>query len=369
MTDPERTEGPKPARAVSLGFLQWLPPVAVFAVVSVLASRALLPGLRGSVVGISSLIDAADSTLGILTQMTAILLLATALILTTQVVRSRAPLALKLLNVFFVGLGFFGTFAAMIISRAPTFVMASTCFAQSGLAIVMGLYAFRREEVGFIAFAPVLVGTASLIRMIGAVVSDTAAEVGADLESIVGAFHFATVLATVSFALALAAVIVVWAWLIQRSRKAGAGIVGALVVACVAGALLAAAPADDLDTIVVVVVRRGVNALLTRPAPLVPAAGPMLLVIGAPLTALAVLICRRAPAELAAAVALTVLAGDAADIPILGLTLACGAVGLGAYAVDPRGVALLLARAETARSGDAAPVKAPEEASLPRSAT
>jgi hypothetical protein len=356
----------KPSDATH-GSSSWLWPIAIFAVVASLSSRALLPGLRGSVVGISALIDAADSALGIVAQLTAILLLSTLVWLTVQVVRARAPLFLKLLTVFFAGLAFFGTFGAMVTSRSPDFVMAVACFATCALAILMGLYAFRVPDVGFVAAAPILIGVASLVRAIGALVSDTAAELRANMDAIVGAFHFATVLATISFGLVVLALGVVVGWLLVRASQAGRVVVAVLVVLAVLGAVLAAAPADDRDWILVVVIRRGVHALLTRPAPLLPPGMPMALVLGAPLVAIATLSVRAAQPALRAAVALAVLAADAADIPILGLALGCGAVGLGAFATDPRGVARLLARADAARGEGADPrPEADAEPSLPR---
>ena len=363
----EKAGSTEPARAEErASYSGWLWPVASFVLFAAIASRALLPGLRGSIVGISGLIDVADSGLGVVAQLTAILLLSMTVVLTVQIVRARAPLFLKLLTIFFVGLSFFGTFGAMVTSRSPELVMGVTCLASSSLAIGMGLHAFRVPEVGFVAAAPILVGVASLVRVIGALVADAAAELRVSLDAIVGAFHFATVLATISFGLAALALGVTTVWLSRRSGWGGRAVVGLFLVLAIVGAWLAATPSDDLDSPVVVVVRRAVHALLTRPAPLLPPVLPMALVLAAPLVSFAALSVRSGPPVLHAAVALSVLAGDAADIPILGLALGCGAVGLGAFAVDPRGVARMLARADAARPVDGATAETAAEPSLPR---
>jgi len=338
--------------------------------VSALGSRALLPGLRGSVVGISELIDLADMALGLVAQLTAILLLGAVVWLVVHILRSRASLYLKLVTVFFVGLTLLGAIFSMLVSRPPIVVTAIMCFACSAVAVLHGLHAFREREVWLVGLTPVLAGVASSVRAVGAIVSDRAAELRVDVESVVGAFRFATVLATGSFVLAAGALVLVWVWLIRRSPRVGGVVVGVVVAAVVSIALAAASSPDDLEPTVLVVLRRAVGALLTRPAPLLPPFLPMALVVAAPLTAIAVMAARRAPARLAAAVALASLAGDAAEIPILGLALVCGALGIGVYALDPRGVfrALAEARSESPKDDPRQPA-APPEPSLPRSAT
>jgi hypothetical protein len=255
--------------------------------------------------------------------------------------------------------------------------MALLLIASSVIAIIAGISAFRRAEVGFVALAPVLVGAASLIRGAGAVVSDRVAEIGADTESIISAYRFATILATVSLVLAVGAMGVACAWMIKRSLRAGGIVVGLILFASVIGAKLAVAAPDDLEPISFVVLRRAVQHLLTRPPPLVPEALVMGITIATPLVSLAALLQRHAPSRLAAAVGLSVLAGSSADIPILGLGLACGALFLGVYAADPHGVSAAVAEEDEKRrlrplapaseAEEAAPTAPPadSEASLP----
>jgi hypothetical protein len=373
-----RSEGSSsPQTAVGIGALGWLRPLAIVLIVSALGSRAILPGLRGSVVGISELIDLADTSLGLVAQLTAILLLTVAVWLVVQILQSRASLYLKLMTVFVVGLVMLGSIFSMLVSRPPIAVTAIMCFACSAVAVVQGLHAFREREVGLVALAPMLAGIASVVRAIGAIVSDRAAELRVDVESMVGAFRFATVLATVSFFLALASLALIWVWTVRRSPRIGGAVVGGVVVVVTAAALAAASSPDDLEPTIVVVLRRAIGSLLTRPAPLLPPVLPMAMAVAAPVTAIAVLAARRAAAPLVASVALASLAGDAADIPILGLALVCGSLGLGAYALDPRGVFHLLAKARSEPSSgeptaaDEGPRQpaAPSDPSLPHNAT
>lgn len=354
---------------------KWPVILGVWVVAAALVSRAIVPGVRGAVVGISGAIDAADSALAIVAQLTAMFLSATSLIFTIRIVRSRAPIYLRIGVIMLDGLIFFGTAGSMVTTRAPGAVTAAACFACAVTAIALGLYAFRRAEIGLVSLVPVVCGVASIVRAVGALMSDRAADIGADLESIVGAFRLATILSTVSFVLAAGSIGLACAWMIRRSRRAGGVVVGVIAVLSIIGAKLATSAPDDLEPIFVVVVRRAVQHLLTRPAPLVPEALVMALVIAAPLTSLAALTRRGVPPRLAAGVGLAVLVLDTADIHILGLALACGALSLAAYAVDPHGVSAAVAQADERRAAGEAPeatdgtASADPEASLPRRAS
>jgi hypothetical protein len=326
--------------------------LAIAVVLSALLSRALLPGVRGAVVGISGAIDAADIGLGVLAQLTAIVLLGASLLLTIRVVRARAPVMLKIGAILLDGITFFAVVGSMVTTRTPLLVTTVACLACSLTAIVMGISAVRRREVGFVALAPVLAGVASLVRGIGAVITDQASAAAADLESVVGAYRFATILATVSFVLATIALGLVAAWVVLRSRRVGPWLVAGWVLVVAVIVRLAVSPPDDLEPVVVVVLRRGVQHLLTRPAPFLPEALPMALVVAAPLLALVVALQPRAHPALAGGLALSVLAADAADIPILGLALACGALSVAGFALDPYGVRESVVRADGQRDAE-----------------
>ncbi len=336
---PSRGRGPMSP----LSTVRVLAPIVIGAT---LFSRALLPGVRGAVVGISDAIDSADSALGVAAQFSAVALLSVMVGLTVQLVRARVPLLLRLASVFLVGLSFFGALGSMVIPRAPTLVIAATTTTCCLLAIILGLSALRRVEVGFVALTAVLAGVASLTRGIGAVVAELAAEAAVDQASITGAYAFARILATASLALALGSVAVAATFLARRAR-AGARVMFVVIAALVVLLVWRTTQApDDLDAVVVVVARRAVQALSTRPPPLLPEIVPGLLALLGPVVAVAALASTRVPGALRAAIALSVLAGDAADIPVLGLALAAGALAMAVYADDPRGVFAALRRAE-----------------------
>jgi hypothetical protein len=357
---------------------RWPVILGVWVVLLSLSSRGILPGVRGAVVGISAAIDEADAMLGVAAFLTAYYLLGTSALSTYRIVKSRMAIATRVTLILLCAKLCFSTVGPLVSTRTPTTLMVLLLIASSAIAILLGISAFRRAEVGFVALAPVLVGAASLVRGVGAVVSDRALEVGADTESIISAYRFATILATVSLVLAVGAIGVACAWMIRRSMRAGGIVVGLILVASVIGARLAVSAPDDLEPISFVVLRRAVQHLLTRPAPLVPEALVMGITLATPLVSLAVLLQRHAPSRLAAAVGLAVLAGNSADIPILGLGLACGALFLGAYAADPHGVSAAVTEADEKRkleplpaapapdAGVSSPRQADSEASLPR---
>jgi hypothetical protein len=358
--------------------VKWPVILGVWVVCVSLASRGILPGVRGAVVGISSAIDDADSILGVAAFFTAYYLLGTSATSTYGLVKSRMAIATRVTSILLCATLCFSTVGPLVSLRTPTTLMVLLLMASSAIAVLMGISAFRRPEIGFVGLAPVLVGAASLIRGAGAVVSDRVAEIGADTESIVSAYRSATVLATVSLVLAVGAMGIACAWMIKRSMRSGAVVVGLILLASAIGAKLAVAAPDDLEPIGFVVLRRTVQHLLTRPPPLVPEALVMGITIATPLVSLAALLQRHAPSRLAAAVGLAVLAGSSADIPILGLGLACGGLFLGLYAADPHGVSAAVAAADHTREleplaassgpndGVSSAPRADSEASLPR---
>ncbi|NUO53561.1 MAG: hypothetical protein HOV80_32315, partial [Polyangiaceae bacterium] len=295
---------------------------------------------------------------------TAYYLLGTAALSTYRIVKSRMAIATRVTLILLCAKLCFSTVGPLVSIRTPTTLMVLLLVASSGIAILLGISAFRRAEIGFVALAPVLVGAASLIRGAGAVVSDRVTEIGADTESIISAYRFATILATVSLVLAVGAMGIACAWMIKRSMRAGGIVVGLILVASVIGAKLAALAPDDLEPISFVVLRRAVQHLLTRPAPLLPEALVMGITIATPLVSLAALLQRHAPSRLAAAVGLTVLAGSSADIPILGLGLACGALFLGVYAADPHGVSAAVSEADEKRKLEPLPASPASDAGV-----
>lgn len=360
-----RSIGSLVGAVIAAAMSRWPVILGVWVVLVSLSSRAVLPGVRGAVVGISSAIDEADAMLGVAAFLTAYYLLGTSALSTFRIVKSRMAVATRITLILLCAKLCFSTVGPLVSMRTPTTLMVLLLVASSAIAIVLGVSAFRRAEIGFVALAPVLVGAASLIRGAGALVSDRVAEIGADTESIISAYRFATVLATVSLVLAVGAMGIACAWMIKRSMRAGGIVVGLILVASTIGARLAALAPDDLEPISFVVLRRAVQHLLTRPAPLVPEALVMGITIATPLVSLAALLQRHAPSRLAASVGLAVLAGSSADIPILGLGLACGALFLGVYAADPHEVSAAVAAGDEKRKLEPLPTPAEPEGAAP----
>jgi hypothetical protein len=331
------------------GLHSFVHPAAIVALVVMVASRALLPGLRGSVVGISDLIDAGDFVTAAASQLLAVLLLALLFGLGFELARSRAPIALRVVVPLLGGVASLAAMGAVTLQRAPLLLVSVLCFGTSTLAIVAGLDAIRRPEVGLAALCPILVGIGSLVRGIGAFVADLAGELAKDVESILGAWSFGRTLATASLGLAGLGGVAALVWLVLRARRAGVVIVAVVAVSAAMVALAASSTPDDLEAGAVVVARRAVQNLLTRPPPLGPGWLPMAAAAFAPLAATGLLAARRwVTAPVTGGLALCVVAGNSADVPLLGLGLACGALALCVYGRDPRGTFAALKRAEAA---------------------
>src|SRR5262245_20411270 len=103
---------------------RWPVILGIWVVVVSFSSRALLPGVRGAVVGISGAIDDADWVLSIASFLTAYYLLATALLATFRVVRTRMPISLRVVVILLAAMLFFNGLGSMVSSRAPISVIA-----------------------------------------------------------------------------------------------------------------------------------------------------------------------------------------------------------------------------------------------------
>lgn len=311
--------------------------LAVFACLVFVFARGVAPALQGAFVGVSEWIDLADLTASALTQSLALFVVLAVGALTLQLLRARAPLWLRLVGVSLSTLAVFAAITTIGVARMPAAINAAVAVSATLVALVFGVDAVR--SAGLVGVVPVAVGLASLTRGVGAFIAERALAQRRDVESMRAAFHLAQVLSTVAlFLLGLGfacALVVAFRRGAARLRAA----LGLGVTATLALGLRAASGLATDETPWGFLARRSVERLHVLPAPLAPSLAVGLVTVASPLVALA--LAAGAPRDergQLGALALLVLAGASAEVPILGLCLVAGALGLALDRRDPNGV-------------------------------
>lgn len=344
----ERGEGvvaqrPHETRALPMFGLRPVWMVALTAVVATIFGRAIIPALRGAVIGISDFIDRADLIVGTLSLFLAFLLGGSIAGLAFELARSRLALSARTLAVV-VSVPVVVSATLSMLLRLPPLASLGLTASASTLAIALGLEAMREKSTRRAALVPCLIGLASLLRGVGAFAADHAATVGRDVDSIVSAYELARIVATASLALWGIALVVTATWLAQQEWRFFGARTLVVVLATVILTRAASAPVDDLTPIWQVVARRAAQGLLTRPPPHVPDWVAMGIAIFAPLLAAALLTLRRVVTAISGGLALVVLVGGSAEVPILAMCLIAGTIALVLAGRDPRGVWAALLR-------------------------
>ncbi|HTJ83558.1 MAG TPA: hypothetical protein VL400_17685, partial [Polyangiaceae bacterium] len=312
--------------------------VALLAVVTMVVARGVLPALRGAVVGISELIDSIDVVAGTLSQLLAFVLVGLIATELWDVARARSSLGLKVTTIVLCPPLVVVAILSVAMTRPPAEMSLALSAVAGTLVAVLGLDAAREPSTRSAAWIPVLVGVASTIRGGGAYIAERSQELARDVESISRAFAFARVGATVAAALAGIALILGLVWLARHDRR----LYGVRALLAVGISLLvsraAATAIDDTTATWQVVTRRAAQELLTRPTPHLPEAVLVFAAVLPVALAIALLTLRRAVPAITSSIAMMVLVGPSADIPLLSLVAIAGVLALWLASKDPRGV-------------------------------
>ncbi|MBL8742209.1 MAG: hypothetical protein JNK04_13970 [Myxococcales bacterium] len=330
--DAPLSDGGTPVSAAFV--LRWLPHIALFACVTMLVARALVPAMQGWLVGTSRLVDAAELVATTLSYALAFVFIASLIALLLLLLRGRAPVGMRLGGVFLAATAKLALLTTLTLPRLPSLVH----MVMAGTACVAGFFfgADATRRGGLVGLVPATVALASALRTVGAYRADRALTERHDLATMNLAFYNAQMLTTIASGfLVVAVVVAVVAMYRVDKRKTGVGFVIALALS--AGvSWLVTKPIDDGDGPAAVLLRRFGQELLTRPAPLFDGAFAALLAVLIPSVGLvAVGVGRHKVPAVSGAIALSLLTGASAEIPLLSLGLIVASLGLSIDRRDP----------------------------------
>lgn len=314
--------------------LVWLPFIALFACLTMLLARALAPAMQGWLVGMSRLVDAAELVATTASYALAIVFVASLVALLLLLLRGRAPVGLRLTGVFLTSTSLLALLTTITLPRLPSLVHMVIAGAACLAALVFGADATRRG--GLVGLVPATIGLASALRTVGAYQADQALSERHDLATMNLAFHNAQMLTTIASGFLLVAVV---AALVAMFRVDKRRTMLGFALALAASLLVVwhvTKPVDDGDGAIAVLLRRSGQEMLTRPPALFDGAAAALLAVLVPLVGLVAVAAgwRKLPA-VSGAVALCLLAGASAEVPLLSLSLIVGSLGLAVDRRDP----------------------------------
>ncbi|WP_437580323.1 hypothetical protein [Sorangium sp. So ce887] len=359
-----------------LPVLRLIRPLAVLALLAMILGRMLAPAMVGLAVGIERAAHAVELAGAGASQLFAIGAIVIAMALIGALVRSRVPYALRIAAIVA------GSFVILVVlhataQRVPDLSAALIGVSAAILALGSAWEALRVPFMRPVAAALGLVGASALVRLTGVLLAVWANDRGS--KALAGA---TSSVATAAFALDALAVLVATVALGARrearprdaepprprdAEEPRPRLVSPLSLAALALSLLvtraALAGAADDASMLEVLLRRALDRLLTRPAPVVPLS--MQLFVGAlsvVVVALALIAPPRLPV-LGGALALLLVARSAPEVPLNALSLLIAALCVALAARDERGFwAAVLA---TEREGTSSASRAPENRTSP----
>ncbi len=297
--------------------------VAWLAVATLLLSRALFPALRGAVVA-DRWVARAEWAAGALAQLLLLALtyvvglvcLATARMQGASLLyRACAPVAAGLVAV----LATMSAFAPLPPALGATL---------GGAAVVVGVLAAAQavqtpasRALGLVVLA---LSLTSATRQFGAFFADIAAARG--LMRVLGATRW---IATAAFALQALTVFFALLWLATRERRAASLWTSVATAAALFASFFAAHVERLVESPARLVVARAALTLARSPFALAPVAMTAFVAALTSLLALAALLGRGSRADVLAALALVLVGGADADLPLCGLCLVVGALAAG----------------------------------------
>jgi hypothetical protein len=298
-------------------FMRWLAGVGILAAVM---ARGLAPALRGYKSGIGRWIVRADGAAALLSQLLvvcAVMACFRALLVTLR--ERRLPALQRLVTVPAAAGVLTLAIAASKADLTPTLTLTIGC-ASSLVTLISGVRAVHLPRTRALGLVLGVVGTAAMIQTaVRAVALEASDRALAEL------FDTARVLATLGFALFMVAVAIVVAWLLAGRRYSSMA-AGAALLACALLAWLADAGSRYGATGISYLLGRTLMELGRQPSPLVaPLVRHWVLLVSLAAASAAVLWPGR-DRLVQACLAMVVLAGAQADVPVLGLLLVLSAL-------------------------------------------
>ena len=316
---------------------------AIITLVVILFARGITPAIQGAVVGVSALIDWMDSIASVLTQLLFVLLVGLSLGVVSAWAQSRGPFVLKLLAVALAIPLCFVVLATLALPRTVPIIHLAVCLLSGVTAVVFGADAIvRRSPAGLVA---ALMGVATLVRGVTSYLSELAVISHSDLTQMNDSYESARLFATVAQGMLAVALVVTWLLMVRESRVRGAVLVAVGVGAGLLMFFVADMPPAELESASAIIFSRTGQSLSTLPAPLLIrgveySLAFLPLVVAATLLGAMPASGRRS----AAALALCLCGSFNGEVPLLGLCLLCGALGLALAARDPYGVSEAVGR-------------------------
>lgn len=306
-------------------------PVAVLAVVATVLGRALVPAMRGVVGGEGPWLDRLEVLSALASQLMLVTLATLLVAITFSVLRlTRLPLAYRLGATALAGVVLGLAMPASVARLGPTFssILALAAIAAAMLGTAQALVAPHTRAAG------VLLG----LMAIGALTRQVAwgMAIAGGEKAFVRVAMAARGVATGALVIEGIAVGVAMLWLATRQRRiASIGTSVALMIA-----LLGSWIGERIDLVAAspwkLAFARAVNRLVSPPPPLLIGSPVRLFVatLAVSLAAAAVLTRRETPA-IVGTLALVLLAGVDADIPLCALSLAVASLAAALAAHDP----------------------------------
>jgi hypothetical protein len=360
---------PAPQAAAGRAPLAGLPalglvrPLAALAVLATLLGRMIAPAAAGIAVGAGKLVRALELTGGALSQLFAVASIVVAMALLGAFARSEAPYGLR------VGAILAASFVILIVlnatvQRVPDLSSALIAVIAALLALGAAWDARRAPFARPVALALGLVGLGALARLGGVALAIRAAD--GPRPALAGP---ARGFATAGFVIDGLAVLIAVAALAARGKPrdpkgddgnpsplARPATILALVVAFLLTRQALAGGGEDA-TAFDVLLRRALDRLLPRPAPLLPVPAQIFAAALSLVAAISALIARRDVPALSGALALVLVARSAPDAPLGALSLVIAAFSVALAARDDRGLWAAILAGGGAREG--APAHAP----------
>ncbi|UQA58245.1 hypothetical protein [Polyangium aurulentum] len=334
---------PAPAeRAHAPSILQFVRPIAAFAVVAMVLGRAVGPSIRGVAVGMGRVSEVFERIGAAVSQMFLIAATVFAMALGLTALRTRLPA-----HVRYGGLVAGGAVILVTMSAAaspvpgPSSVLIGA--AASVLALVAAVDAMRAPFARSAAIALGFVGLEGLFRIAAVLLAmrDTGAA-PTKATSLAGGF------ATFGLVLGCGAMVMAVGYIASRTKKlTSPATFAAMALALIATRQAIAGAHDDAGALSVLL-GRATRALMLRPEPLGPATLITFLVLLAPALAVAALATRALVPALAGALALALLAHGAPDVPLCALALVIASLATALAARDQRGFWASLTRTSAA---------------------
>jgi hypothetical protein len=301
----------------------------VFGVLAMLAGRAIAPAAEGMGVGLDRTIRSIELAGGAASQLYA--MAATIVAVAELLVLSRSRVSASIRNAA-IGIG--GFVVLVTLAAAATRVPAvSAALVGVGAGAMCMLVARDARHIPFartVAIGLAAAGLTSLVRLVAVGLAFAASRFASDRLAIA-----ARIGATIAFVLDGATLAVAAAWITARSKKLASPLVAIAFVVAVFATREYVRHDDDPGPFVVLV-RRAVDRLVTRPEPFVPVQAAAFVAVLAPALALACVVARGMLPVLAGGFALVLFAKDAPEMPLGALSMLVGTVAIALGAHDER---------------------------------